>query len=316
MLMTPGVHGTDSHYTDNYHHHNTRPTFFYLDPPTTGTTNPTHQPTLQHHSALCFSDFLTGDSENSEVAETISITKFDTNDIDLSEMVEAANDPLRVRCLTELGPDHVVFSTPIIDFRLSRSSSTKFVDAMFEQLAQPYRTVNNHRIYIKASQATVRNIARAFAQFNLLDIDLARQPTGLLHRAREPADHHGTHRIAKETNLPWRTHGHLPDLPQNELGNSCQNSGGRLHSLGNFGQKTKLAYQLNTHVTGSSECSLRSQTSTPFPAMLSRSVPLSSTKLARNKTHHACWPFAAHQNAFVPLLEEMTKFNACATLRA
>ena len=31
--------------------------------------------------------------------------------------------------------------------------------------------------------------------------------------------------------------------------------------------------------------------------MLSRSVPLSSTKLAKDKTHQACWPFAAHPNA-------------------
>ena len=67
-----------------------------------------------------------------------------------------------------------------------------------------------------------------------------------------------------------------------------------------LGQKTKPACQLNTHVTGSSECPLRSQTSTTYPAMLSRSVPLSSTKLAKDKTHQACWPFAAHPNASVP----------------
>ena len=100
-----------------------------------------------------------GDSENSEVADTISIAKFDTNDIDLSEMVEAANDPLRVRCLTELGPDHVVplrqSLTPAI-----LQLFNQFVEEMFHQLAQPYRTVNNQRIYIKASQATVKNIAR------------------------------------------------------------------------------------------------------------------------------------------------------------
>ena len=56
-----------------------------------------------------------GDSENSEVTDAISISKFDTNDIDLSEMVKAANDPLRVRCLTELDPNHTVPPTPILD---------------------------------------------------------------------------------------------------------------------------------------------------------------------------------------------------------
>ena len=159
-----------------------------------------------------------GDSENSEVADTISITKFDTNDIDLSEMVEAANDPLRVRCLTELGPDHVVplrqSLTPAI-----LQLFNHFVDEMFHQLAQPYRTVNNQRIYIKASQATVKNIARAFAQSNLLDIELARQtqafyiepenlltitvPTGLKKKPIYCGEHMGTYLIYHKTS--WET---------------------------------------------------------------------------------------------------------------
>ena len=155
-----------------------------------------------------------GDSENSEVTDTISLTKFDTNDIDLDEMVAAANDPHRVRCLTELGPDHVVplrqSLTPAI-----LQLFNQFVDAMFEQLAKPYRTVNNHRIYIKASQATVRNIARAFAQSDLLDIELARQtqafyiepenlltitvPTGLKKKPIYRGEHMGTYLIYHKT---------------------------------------------------------------------------------------------------------------------
>ena len=59
----------------------------------------------------------------------------------------------------------------------------------------------------------------------------------VLHRAREPADHHGPNGIAQETDLSWRAHGHLPNLPQNELGNSCQDPRGRLHSPGNLDKK-------------------------------------------------------------------------------
>ena len=129
-------------------------------------------------------------------------------------MVEAANDPLRVRCLTELGPDHTVplrqSLTPAI-----LQLFNQFVDEMFHQLAQPYRTVNNQRIYIKASQATVKNIARAFAQSNLLDIELARQtqafyiepenlltitvPTGLRKKPIYRGEHMGTYLIYHKT---------------------------------------------------------------------------------------------------------------------
>ena len=49
-----------------------------------------------------------GESENSDAAEAFSISQFDKNDIELSELVEAANDPHRVRCLTELDPSHTV----------------------------------------------------------------------------------------------------------------------------------------------------------------------------------------------------------------
>ena len=152
------------------------------------------------------------------MTDAISISKFDTNDIDLSEMVEAANDPLRVRCLTELDPNHTV------PLRQSLTPATlqlfnQFVDEMFQQLAQPYRTVNNQLIYIKASQATVKNIARAFAQSNLLDIELARQtkafyiepenlltitvPTGLKKKPIYRGEHMGTYLIYHKTS--WET---------------------------------------------------------------------------------------------------------------
>ena len=153
MLMTPGVNGTT-----------------VITPATTITTildpillpihhhgnhQPSHQPALQHHMALCPSDFLTA---------TVKTLRLPTR---FRSPSSTASD-LRVRCLTELGPDHVVplrqSLTPAI-----LQLFNQFVDAMSEQLAQPYRTVNNHRIYIKASHATVRNIARAFAQSNLLD---------------------------------------------------------------------------------------------------------------------------------------------------
>ena len=108
---------------------------------------------------------------------------------------------------------------------------------MFHQLAQPYRTVNNQRIYIKASQATVKNIARAFAQSNLLDIELARQtkafyiepenlltitvPTGLKKKPIYRGEHMGTYLIYHKTS--WET--------------VAKNPRGRLHSPGNLDKK-------------------------------------------------------------------------------
>ena len=49
-----------------------------------------------------------GDSETSDAAEAFSISQFDKNDIEVSELISAAEDPQRVRCLTELDPDHTV----------------------------------------------------------------------------------------------------------------------------------------------------------------------------------------------------------------
>ena len=217
-LMTPGANGTIAtcHYTDNYHHNTTRPNSPTGPPPPEPSTNPPPHTTAPL-GAVSFR-VPDGDSENSEVTDAISISKFDTNDIDLSEVVEAANDPLRVRCLTELDPNHTV------PLRQSLTQSTmqlfnQFVDEMFHQLAQPYRTVNNQLIYIKASQATVKNIARAFAQSNLLDIELARQTkafyiepenlltitvsTGLPKKPIYRGEHMGTYLIYHKTS--WET---------------------------------------------------------------------------------------------------------------
>ena len=118
-----------------------------------------------------------GTADASEADEAYSIATYERNDIDLEEMISAAEDPLRTRCVTELSSDYTV---PI---RMELDQATEilfnnFIDEMFNQLSKPYTTSNNEVIYIKASRATVTNIARAFAQARLLDVSLARK-----HRA-------------------------------------------------------------------------------------------------------------------------------------
>ena len=206
----------NSHYPDDNHHNNARPNSSAGPPPPEPSTNPPLPPAAPL-GAVAFR-VPDGDSENSEVTDAFSISKFDSNDIDLSEMVQAANDPLRVRCLTELGPDYT------ISLRQSLNQSNmqlfnQFVDEMFLQLAQPYRNVNNQRIFTRASQATVKNIARAFAQSRLLDIELAKQtkafyiepenlltitvPTGLPKKPIYRGEHMGTYLIYHKTG--WET---------------------------------------------------------------------------------------------------------------
>ena len=155
-----------------------------------------------------------GESENSDAAEAFSISQFDKNDIELSELVAAANDPHRVRCLTELDPSHTVPLRTTLT-QPEKLLFNSFVDEMFAQLAQPYRTNNNDLIFIKASQATVINIAKAFAQSRLLDIELARRtrafyvepenlltitvPTGLPKKPIYRGEHAGTYLIYHKT---------------------------------------------------------------------------------------------------------------------
>ena len=241
MLMTPGANGTIVTTPTTTITNTTRPNSPAGPPPSEPSTNPPSHTTAPL-GAVAFR-VPDGDSENSEVTDAISISKFDTNDIDLSEMVEAANDPLRVRCLTELDPDHTV------PLRQSLNQSTmqlfnQFVDEMFHQLAQPYRTVNNQLVLYQSKPSHRQEHCQGLCTIQLTGHRAGEANQSVLHRAREPADHHGPNGIAQETDLSWRAHGHLPDLPQNELGNSCQDPRGRLHSPGNLDKKTKPATRL------------------------------------------------------------------------
>ena len=92
-------------------------------------------------------------------------------------MKAAAVDPERVRCVTELGSSHVVSIRTKLD-NPTKILYNNFIDEMFNQLAKPYITDANETIYIKASRSTVNNIAKAFAQARLLDLNLARKTQG------------------------------------------------------------------------------------------------------------------------------------------
>ena len=111
FIPTPDADDTwgewnNSHYPDDHHHGTARPKSPAGPPPPEPSTNPPTHPAAPL-GAVAFR-VPDGDSENSDAAEAFSISKFDKNDIELSELVEAANDPLRVRCLTELDPNYTV----------------------------------------------------------------------------------------------------------------------------------------------------------------------------------------------------------------
>jgi hypothetical protein len=74
-----------------------------------------------------------GDSETSDAAEAFSISEFDKNDIEINELLSAAEDPQRVRCLTELDHDHVVSLRTELD-QPTKILFNNFVDEMFNQL--------------------------------------------------------------------------------------------------------------------------------------------------------------------------------------
>ena len=230
-------------------------------------------------------------------------------------MMSAAEDPARTRCITELSSDHTVSIRMELD-QATKLMFNNFIDEMFNQLAKPYTTSNNEVIYIKASRATVTNIARAFAQARLLDVNLARKTQGFYVEPENLlTDHHGTNGPAQKGDLPWGTCRHLPQLPQNELGISYQNSRG-IASAHPAGQKTKQASRLNTPATDSSDIPVRSPTLTSCNLMRSNYVPPTSTRLAKDKTHLAFWPFVAPPNASEPNREETTKSNAYALFKA
>ena len=208
LIPTPDADDTWGNWNNSQDHRRDtyRPRSPPGPPPSDPPSNP-QAPATAPLGAVAYS-LPDGDSETSDAAEAYSISQFDKNDIDIDELVSAAEDPNRTRCITELGSDHTV------SIRMELDHPTKllfnnFVDEMFNQLAKPYRTINNELIYIKASQATVMNIARAFAQARLLDVNLARKtqsfyvepenlltitvPTGLPKKAIYRGEHAGTY---------------------------------------------------------------------------------------------------------------------------
>ena len=102
------------------------------------------------------------------------VSKFRESTMSLGQVI---CDPNRVRCVTELGSSHVVSIRTELD-NPTKILYKNFIDEMFDQLAKPYTRTANETVYIKASRATVTNIARAFAQARLLDLNLARKTQG------------------------------------------------------------------------------------------------------------------------------------------
>lgn len=79
--------------------------------------------------------------------------------------------------IPELGPTHLVQLRETLDAP-TRRLFNHFIDEMFTQLAKPYVTESNETIYVRANRSTVTNIARCFAQADLLDLSLARRTRG------------------------------------------------------------------------------------------------------------------------------------------
>ena len=211
FIPTPDVDDSwgnwnNSHYPEDHHRDTTRPRSPVGPPPSDPPSNPPVHATAPL-GAVAFR-LPDGDSETSDAAEAFSISQFDKNDIEINELLSAAEDPQRVRCLTELDRDHIVSLRTELD-QPTKILFNNFVDEMFNQLAKPYRTINNDLIFIKASQATVMNIAKAFAQARLLDLSLARRtqafyvepenlltitvPTGLPKKPIYRVEHAGTY---------------------------------------------------------------------------------------------------------------------------
>ena len=211
FIPTPDADDTwrtwnNNHFPEDHRRDTFRPRSPPGPPPSDPPSNPP-APATAPLGAVAY-PLPTGDSDASEAEEAYSIATYDKNDIDLDELVSAAEDPARTRCITELGSDHTV------SIRMELDHSTKlmfnnFIDEMFNQLAKPYHTSNNKVIYIKASRATVTNIAREFAQARLLDVNLARKtqrfyvepenlliitvPTGLPKKEIYRGEHAGTY---------------------------------------------------------------------------------------------------------------------------
>ena len=162
FITTPDADDTwgnwQNHHPPDAHHSDARrPRSPQTPPSNTSATAPLGSVTYR---------VATGESDASDPEESFSIA-YDPCDTEIEEMNAAAEDPFRTRCVTELGSSNVVSLRTELD-NPTKILYNNFIDEMFNQLAKPYTTSSNETIYIKASRATVTNIARAFAQARLL----------------------------------------------------------------------------------------------------------------------------------------------------
>jgi len=190
FITTPDADDTwgnwQNHHPPDAHHSDARrPRSPQAPPSNTSATAPLGSVTYR---------VATGDSDASDPEESFSIAAYDPCDTEIEEMNAAAEDPFRTRCVTELGSSHVVSLRTELD-NPTKILYNNFIDEMFNQLAKPYTTSSNETIYIKASRATVTNIAWAFAPFfaepeSLLTIAV---PTGLPKKEIYRGEHSGTY---------------------------------------------------------------------------------------------------------------------------
>ena len=274
MLMTPGVHGTKATTT-------TPTTTTLLDPILLlihhhRNHKPTHQPTLQHHSARCPSEFRTA---------TVKILRLliPFRSPSLTRMTSTSMKWWR-RPMTPIEFDAWPSLAPITLFlyanhwpRLSCSSSTSLWT----------RCSNSWLNHTAPSTTIVFGSKPAKPPSGILpgplhnptywtsNLQSKHKPSILSQRtcwpSRFPQDWRRNQSTVANTWAPtWST--------TRQVGNQLPKFLLKTASARQLGQKTKPVYRPNTRVTGSSECPLRSQTPTTYPAMLSGFVPLSFTK--------------------------------------
>jgi len=235
-----------------------------------------------------------GDSDNSDHDDKFSIGAYEPGANGVEELKAAAADPNRVPCVAELSPTHVVQLRETLDAS-TRRLYNDFIDEMFTQLAKPYVTESNETIYIRANRATVTNIARCFAQANLLDLSLARRtrgyfiepenlltitvPTGLPPKATFKGEFAGT--FASYHKTSWESVAKI-------LAENCIRPASWT--------KTRWAYRRNTRVAGSLGTLARSLTRTTWSFGPSRFALPTSIRLARARTLRGLLPRAKPQN--------------------
>jgi hypothetical protein len=156
--------------------------------------------------------------------------------------------------------------------------------------------MNNDLIFIKASQATVMNIAKAFAQARLLDLSLARRtqafyvepenlltitvPTGLPKKPIYRGEHSGTYLSYHKTS--WESVAKIlaedcirpASWTKNEAGIPTQ-----YPCYGFFGMSSEIA------------------DIDELPAYSAKLCTSQLYKIGKDKPHQAFWPFVAPQNA-------------------